>query len=1621
MKIQTIKNIIFTGLLLAFASLSQGLQGQVTADFSVDYTSGCVPKLLKFSDNSSGNITSWAWSFGNGSTSTLQNPAIIYTVPGTYTVSLTVSGPGGSNSITKTAYITIYDNPKADFTINTTIGCQKESFSFTNASSVGSSNGAISNYFWDFGDGNSGTTKDPAHTYQIAGQMTVRLKVTDVNGCTAFKEIQKAVLVNPTPVVDFTADKPNSCITPVQVNFTNATQGSNLAYNWDLGNGTKTTTTDPSTTYSTAGNYNVKLVAVNTVTGCKDSLTKSNFISAGNNVVDFSPSKAQGCKNNPLTFTITGSGTPQTVLWDFGDGNASNTSPGTNTYLNPGTYTVKLIVTFAGGCADTVKKQLVIDDVTTPSYTMTPRRNCTLPFNVTFVNNTAGHSSFWDFGDGDSSSQRNVIHTYTSHGPFIIKFTSTSPGGCSTTQTDTINFAPEILVMPTPRQICADSATVKFAFTTDPTGPTSFSWDFADGNTSTQARPSHFFNEGQYIVKLTVTYPNGCKATGQDTVSVFSKPKPNFVADKYNACVKKTINFTNQSTNYTRFEWDFGDGIKDSLQVNPQHRYQNWAKIPVLPDSFDIKLTLWNGTCQKDTTFVNYININPPLAWIQTNNLEGLFCDTPSTVKFYDVSRYKNPKDSVIRYWFFNDPKAFKISNQQCTTNTKIGLNVGKNCNYSADSLPSHTYTDVGNYNVKLWLFSARTGCVDSMIYQVRIRPKFNANFKMVDSVGCAPLTTSFEDTTKRTTKWFWNFGDPALDGDTDIVQKPSYKYTFPATYTAVLTATDKDGCVATAAKTVRVKGPRANFITVGKVCPPDSVSFFDISTKTDSLSTWLWKFGDKANAPGDTSNKRHPKYKFSKIGTYLVTLTVKDNIGCSHSLTRIVEYAPPKPSFKVVPEILCIGNPFNFQNYTPGGFSNKYSWRFGDGDTSALINPAHTYLDTGKYTVFLKVRRNDGCEDSLTIPKMVNVVKPQVNFMVNQSKGLCPPFTVDFTLTQTEDVEEYYWDFGDSSNSVAKNPIHTYTKPGFYTVSIKVKSKGGCYDSLIKKDYITVGGPVGTFSFSPKQGCKPLKVSFKANNVTNAALYTWDYGDGLLDYVITDTVSHSYKVNGIFKPKLILTDSNNCSLTYFTNDSITTISGAKASFTAGNLSICAGGGVAFADNSTPAGSITQRNWFVRDTFATTGNTFQRVFANTGKYQVKLSITDTIGCQSDTFVTVNVKLLPVITVSPDTSICFGNSTLLNVSGGDSYKWSPAGTLNNDTLVSPTAKPFITTTYSVLAKGMVGCPDITKSVTVTILQLPNVDAGSALSMCQGDSVTLSATGAVKYTWEYSPFLSDTSIASPKAFPPLSTYFKVFGTDAQGCTFYDTVLVESVIAPDPEIVGPPKVCFGAETTLSANGGDAFLWSTGATTPTITKKMYADESFWVISSLKGCPGGEDTLDVTVDNSVFDADFTLLKDTFYSGEIVGLINNSFGANKYWWRSNGSVYTDSLPKIIYRKEGEYVISLTAQSLTGCLDSVEKPVVVVPDFIYFPSAFSPNDDYLNEFYQYFAPYQLSDIRFLIINRWGEIIFETNNYSTYWDGKFKGVDVPIGVYAYMFFGRKPSGEIVNASGNITLIR
>ncbi|AKB53318.1 Chitin binding protein [Methanosarcina barkeri MS] len=229
------------------------------AAFSASSTSGKVPLKVKFTDTSTGTPTKWKWDFGDGSKSYHQNPTHKYSKAGVYTVSLTVKNAKGSNTVTKSKYITVTAKPVAAFSASPTSGKSPLNVKFTDKST-----GTPTKWKWDFGDGTKSFHQNPTHKYSKAGKYTVTLKVTNAAGInTATKS--KYITVTGTsqaPTADFWG-WPLSGKAPLKVKFTETSKGSPTSWKWDFGDGKYSTEKSPTHTYSAAGTYTVKLIATN--------------------------------------------------------------------------------------------------------------------------------------------------------------------------------------------------------------------------------------------------------------------------------------------------------------------------------------------------------------------------------------------------------------------------------------------------------------------------------------------------------------------------------------------------------------------------------------------------------------------------------------------------------------------------------------------------------------------------------------------------------------------------------------------------------------------------------------------------------------------------------------------------------------------------------------------------------------------------------------------------------------------------------------------------------------------------------------------------------------------------------------------------------------------------------------------------------------------------------------------------------------------------------------------------------------------------------------------------------------------------------------------------------------
>ena len=511
-----------------FALTGTGPPPAPTANFTGSPTSGAAPLNVAFSDSSTGSITNWSWTFGDGSTSTAQNPSHVFSAVGTYSVSLTVTGPGGSDTLTRNSYITVTEPaPTASFSGTPTSGTAPLTVSFSDASS-----GAVTGWSWNFGDGATSTAQNPSHVFSSAGTYTVSLTVTGPGGSDTQTRNNYITVAEPAPTASFSGT-PTSGTAPLTVSFSDASSGAVTGWSWDFGDGATSTAQNPSHVFGATGTYTVSLTV--TGPGGSDTLTRPGYIVVSNNpppTASFTGTPTSGTIPLVVNFTDASTGSITGWSWDFGDGTTSTAQNPSHTYGAAGTYTVSLTVTGPGGSNTQTRNNYITasEPAPTASFTGTPTSG-TSPLTVSFSDGSTGSITAWSwtFGDGATSTAQNPSHVYNAAGTYTVALTVTGPGG-SDTQTRvnyiTVNSnAPTAAFSGSPT---SGDVPLPVAFSDQSTGSiTSWSWNFGDGGTSTAQNPTYTYTTaGTYTVSLTVTGPGGSDTATLTNYIVATDPPP---------------------------------------------------------------------------------------------------------------------------------------------------------------------------------------------------------------------------------------------------------------------------------------------------------------------------------------------------------------------------------------------------------------------------------------------------------------------------------------------------------------------------------------------------------------------------------------------------------------------------------------------------------------------------------------------------------------------------------------------------------------------------------------------------------------------------------------------------------------------------------------------------------------------------------------------------------------------------------------------------------------------------------------------------------------------------------------------------------------------------------------
>ena len=1004
-----------------------------TAQFTLVPDAACDSLTTTITNTSIGG-NAQVWHFGDGTNSSLQSPPPhMYGSVGDYTVALTVSNAQGCSDI-HTEQVHVYAPPQVQ--IGTQNVCVGSAGVFSDLTVTAPGNPVVQ-WQWDFGDGTTSNDTTPVHTYATSGSYTVTLTVTTPY-CSGTGS--QNVLVEAQPVAGFVPSSVLGC-SPLTVSFSNTSNGA-VSYLWDFGDGNTSTLASPSHTFLNPTQqdtvFTVALIS-STLFGCTD--TSQVQITVAPTVhAQFVHDGVPGCAPLPIDFTNQSTGA-NSYFWDLGDGSTSTATSPTHTYSNTSFFldinTVTLIATSAAGCSDTTRQQVTVYPEPNFSFVTEPDSGCS-PLSVTFPSVVGAVSYAWDFGDGTVGSGPTPTHTYlnSSTNDLLISVTLVAANafGCMDTT------SAQVTVFPNPTaQFTISSNTGCHPVTADlvnlSSGGDTYHWTYGDGSSSDTTLAVHahtwynFLGPGPsyYPVTLAATTVNGCTDTDVQQVEVFPQVVAAFVADTV-GCSPFDPDFTNVSSGATSYLWLFGDG-QGSQVTSPDHLYINQGLNDVTYQPLLVATSSFGCT---DTAVTDVLIHPAPIAQFTPSTQAG--CQ-PLDVTFQDLSI-----GSSSNIWSFGDG----------TGQTSVPGNV------------VHTYSNtsaVPVYYSPQLIATTAFGCSDTTTSQIQVFPGVDALFLM-DTAGCSPFNVNITDLSQGANSYLWDMGD----GTILVGPNPSYTYVNNTLndqqYTVSLIVTSAFGCTDTLLQSLVVHPvPVASFqaTAFSQNYPASTVSL----NNTSGSGNWnyAWDLGD-----GTTSTLHSPPaHTYGTWGQFTIRLIVSGSI-CSDTATQVVEIIPPPPTANFLGSGEgCAPLTVAFENNSWQAVS--YLWNFGDGNTSSATDPVYTYSIPGTYTVTLTAFGLGGGTSTMVKVDSVVVHPNATAYFVLQPNEVVVPSQPIFVYNLSGNATDYLWTFGDGASSTEFSPVHYYTAPGTYDVTLIANNAWNCPDTFFLESAV-VGINAGEIQF---------------------------------------------------------------------------------------------------------------------------------------------------------------------------------------------------------------------------------------------------------------------------------------------------------------------------------------------------------------------------------------------------------------------------------------------------------------------------------------------------------------------------------------------------------------------------
>lgn len=1032
-----------------------------------------------------GSVSSYSWSFPGGSPSSSSNAnpgLVVYSSPGTYSVSLTTSGPCGTRSAVDTFLVL---NPTViDPVSNIVNTCSPLTFIPTINSEF------ATGFSWSVVTGLATITQptDSQPTISTVNSGTITIAVT-ANGCcsdpSSVCSWDTTFNVLPGPSLSV-SNLPTFCdsgtFNPGTYFITGGTVNT---YTWTFpgGNPSASSNQNPgSISYGNPGEYPITL----TVSGSCGSRSESDTLLIGAPpVANLAASNLFGCDTLSVSFSNT-SPPNQTYNWTatggaFTNGTAASSAEPTIFFNTPGTYGIS-VETFSPGCPSITDNFIaVVGEAPKLMATATAPNVCDSVFFI--------FSSYFQLTASPSDSgylwmvylNGNLLSSDSSNNPppvaiqqyGLYTVSASVWNDCDTILlTDTFTLSPPpTLVLPNDTAICSGTPILNLNAT-----PSGGSWTLNGLPLNNQFDPNATRDQTNYVV-----YSVGeatCAVTDSFLVNVFGA---DIDAGPDTASCRNGGLLT--ITGVPGGGYWLGSGLVDSL-IATYDPSQNSTGADTLV----------------------YVLVEPTIGClIQDSTTITVYQPTPGSISIPDTA-------------CINQVLSF-VNNQ---SGTQAVWSFGDNSPLFSGNSTNHTYTDPGNYTVELYLTNS-FGCKDTTRRVLEVAEPPNAVFSLDTSRGCAVLPVTLNNLSNfyGATTYAWNYGN----GESDTLYSPG-TILFDqgpgdsTIYYIQLTASNGCGVATFLDSIVVYPIPVVDFgINYTDSCSPATIEF--ANTTTGRPENYYW-FINGQLVSTDSTLAPQVFTTDSLDSTYIVSL-VSTNFCGNDTLTKTVTIRPNQVRAFFNSSVVYGCRPLTVDFTSFVAASSTVQWDFGDGNTDIGYVVSHTFDTAGTFTVWQYVDNYCGFD---SISQTIEVLaQPILSFQLDSIN--CGNELVQITNTSLG-LQGVFWDFGDGSeiDSIRFSPGHYYDLPGTYPVTlIGVASGTGCTDTLTINANV-VSYPTASFGLDDNDGCAPHTINLTSYS-QNGNYYLWSLGN--LDTLTGQTASYTYYEPGQFTIIHSIIDTNGC------------------------------------------------------------------------------------------------------------------------------------------------------------------------------------------------------------------------------------------------------------------------------------------------------------------------------------------------------------------------------------------------------------------------------------------------------------------------------------------------------------